>query len=174
MNRDQRLLLEATRDEGLLLDDSGWDRLMTSMAGYYGGGRNRGDRDITRYEARRPKLFGEFNDGTQVTITRAELTRFRATINPVAVAALRAARDARRAEDRRTDGWCWCSKYRHSGVTNDHSKPFPPLSYHPTEAETDEHYARCRELRTQLHQALRDALNLDEPLPGEQMELFAC
>jgi hypothetical protein len=164
MDADQRAILLHMRVDDVLLDDGGWTRLMQSMRGGMGPRRPGGGRQIHSYECRNQKITAEWFDGTKTVVTKGDVAKYLKTVEPQLIDTLRGARDAERAENRRTSTWCWCQKYLGTGVTNDHSRPFPPLSYHPTNAESDEHYRIVHACTDERRAALAAVLQLAEPV----------
>lgn len=167
LTTDQRWLLWAV---GLsisraLIDDAGLDHYMSSMC----GGTRHGDDGpewLASFETRAGEITGGPIMGeTRVTVTRSDLRRFRATIPAELLAELSGIEKAQLDEHWRTELWCWC------GNNESHQDFLGRDHYHPTDAETDEHYAIARELIDRERNCLRRILGIGVE-PTGQLELF--
>lgn len=169
MNRDQREVLLHMGDERAVLNDAGWDHMMQSMRGGCGPGEGH---TIHRYECRGGKITAEFHDGTTTVVTKAQMVKWRKTVDPVLLADLAAADEAAMEHYLSTLHWCMCPQQRGEGKCFG-NLPGEPQRYHPTDVEYDAKLRQSMVLREREKEALRAALQLmPEPQPGEQLELF--
>lgn len=176
MNREQRMVLLHIHASDLLLDgDDGWSRLMTSMQGGSGPrGKHQDVHTVSSYDCRDQKISAEFHDGTKVVVKKKDITAYVKTVPADILAEVQAARLALREEANRTYDWCHCPVQR-----GEPGKCFGNFGahgerYHPTDEEDQEHLEIYWQLRDRQKAALQTALGLNpEPIPGEQMELFA-
>lgn len=167
LTTDQRWLLWAV---GLsitraLIDDAGLDHYMASM---HGGTRHLDDGPdwLTSFETRANRIIGgPLLGDVRVTVTRAEIRRFRATIPADLLAELKAIDKARLDEHWRTELWCHCRS------REPHQDFLQRDRYHPTDAEDAEHLAIAMDLIDQERECLRRILGVDAE-PVGQLELF--
>ncbi|MFL0286888.1 hypothetical protein ACJH6J_23975 [Mycobacterium sp. SMC-18] len=170
LTTDQRWLLYfiggwTIRD--CLIDSTGTDHLMQSMAGGYNHKPPTGGPEwMTAYETRNGKVVSPGHGDVRVVVTKAQINAYARSLPTSIRDELIAARDEETTERNRTLGWCHCP---HAHIApNAHSGPC--TRYHPTEDEDHAHYLEADRLRAITKDILRRALRLDEQ--AEQLDLF--
>lgn len=151
-----------------LIDSTGTDRLMQSMAGGYNHQHPTGGPEwMTSYETRNGKVVSPGHGDVRVVVSKAQINAYARTLPSSIRDELIAARRDEADERNRTLGWCHCP-HAHA-APNAHSGPC--TRYHPTDAEDRAHYEEADRLRRITTDIMRRALRLDEQ--AEQLDLFA-
>ncbi len=161
LTEDQRWLLFAIGGWEMrecLLGPHGVDHFMQSCSSAYGhDGPAGGPAWLTGWTTSGGKITAPPRGDVRVVVTKAHINAYAATLAADVLADLSACRSADTQEHTRTAGWCRCP-WQHT-APNSHSGPC--TRYHPSDAEEQDHYDRCRRIRTWTEAVLRRALGID-------------
>ncbi|ETA91883.1 hypothetical protein O982_24830 [Mycobacterium avium 10-5581] len=151
-----------------LLGPAGTDHLMQSCYSSWGfTGPDGGPDWLTGWNTANGKISAPQKGTVRVSVTKAQINSYAATLPADIRRELTDCRDAAHAEQQRTASWCHCP-WRDI-APNPHSGPCQ--HYHPTDAEDDQHRARVHALNAWQTRLLRRALQLQ--CAGEQLDLFS-
>ncbi|ORJ52696.1 hypothetical protein B5M45_30365 [Mycobacterium simiae] len=151
-----------------LLGPAGTDYLMQSCYSHWGfSGPDGGPDWLTGWNTVRGKITAPQSGVVRVSLTKAQINSYAATLPADIRRELTECRDAAHAEQRRIADWCHCPQQ--DQATN--ARTVPCGRYHPTDEEDDDHWARTRAIDTWQTRLLRRALQLQSA--GEQLDLFS-
>lgn len=169
LTEDQRWLLWTVglNISRALVSDDGLAHFMGSMIGYYGTALDGVPEWMDSYLTQSGRIISPYRStlaAPKVTVTKADIRRFRKTIPAELLAELKQIDQAQTAEAQRTWLWCRCGGKLHQDfMGRDH--------YHPTDAEDQEHLDIACDLIDRERDCLRRILGIDDE-PVGQLELF--
>lgn len=150
-----------------LLSPAGTDHFMQSCySSSRFSGPDGGPEWLTGWNTRSGKVTAPQTGPIRVTLTKAQINSYAATLPADIRRELTECRDAADIERQRTARWCHCPWQTNS--PNAHSGPCE--RYHPSDAEDDEHLDRVHDIEDRQTEVLRRALHLQSA--GEQLDLF--
>lgn len=170
LTTDQRWLMWAIggwQMRDCLLSPAGVDHFMTSMSSVASGTALNGCPSwLTGWNTQNRKITAPWQGEVRVVLTAAQINAYARQIPAHVLAELQECRTADRAEQIRTDEWCYCPSANEA--PNAHSGPC--RRYHPTDDEEQAHFDIGDSIAERLDQTLWTALGLGSD--NDQLDLF--